>query len=78
MFHPALSNGMLLQKVIYSFEDMTREEKEKHYTTLKNYIWKTIKELAERVAFKKLKKKKEMKKMKCQLLCNQKQRSSAS
>jgi len=78
MFHLALSNGMLLQKVIYSFEDMTREEKEKHYTTLKNYIWKTIKELAERVAFKKLKKKKEMKKMKCQLLCNQKQRSSAS
>ena len=78
MFHPALSNGMLLQKVIYSFEDVTREEKEKHYTTLKNYIWKTIKELAERVALKKLKKKKEIKKMKCQLLRNQKQRSSAS
>jgi hypothetical protein len=56
MFHPALSNGMLLQKVIYSFEDMTREEKEKHYTTLKNYIWKTIKELAERVAFKNIEK----------------------
>ncbi len=74
-----LLNGMLLQKVIYFFEeDMTWDEKEKHYTTLKNYIWKTIKELAERVAFKKLKKKKEMKKMKCQLLCNQKQRSSAS
>jgi hypothetical protein len=49
-----LLNGMLLQKVIYFFEeDMTWDEKEKHYTTLKNYIWKTIKELAERVAFKK-------------------------
>jgi hypothetical protein len=51
MFHPALANGCLLQRIIHSFDDATREEKEKHFSTLKGYIWKTILGLAERVAF---------------------------
>jgi hypothetical protein len=55
MFHPALSNGNLLQKIIHSFEDATREEKERHLTMVKGFIWQTIQGLAERVAFNTLK-----------------------
>jgi hypothetical protein len=51
MFHPALAKGCLLQRIIHSFDDATREEKEKHFSTLKGYIWNTILGLAERVAF---------------------------
>jgi hypothetical protein len=51
MFHPALANGRLLQRIIHSFDDATREEKEKHYSTLKCFIWNTVMGLAERVAF---------------------------
>jgi hypothetical protein len=52
MFHPALSNGRLLHRIIFSFEDATREEKERHYLVLKGFLWNTILGLAERVAFK--------------------------
>jgi len=55
MFHPALCNGCLLQQIIFSFEDATREEKERHFALLKGFIWNTILGLAERVAFKLLK-----------------------
>jgi len=58
MFHPAISNGSLLEKIIYSFEDVTRDDKESHYIVLKNYIWDTILGLAERVAFKRIEKEK--------------------
>jgi hypothetical protein len=59
MFHPALSNGNLLQKIIYSFEDATREEKQHHLTMVKGFIWQTIQGLAERVAFNRVKQEKE-------------------
>jgi hypothetical protein len=39
MFHPALSNGNPLQKIIHSFEDATRKEKERHLTMVKGFIW---------------------------------------
>jgi hypothetical protein len=35
LFHPALSNGRLLYQIIFSFNDATREDKERHYSTLK-------------------------------------------
>jgi hypothetical protein len=47
MFHPALSNGRLLHRIIFSFQDATREEKERHYGLLTDYIWQTITSLAE-------------------------------
>ncbi len=51
MFHPALSSGRLLHRIIFSFEDVTREEKERHFGFLKDFIWGTITSLAERVAY---------------------------
>lgn len=48
--HPALSDGRLLQKVIFSFDDVGIMEKQKHYDRLIDYIWRTIANLAERVA----------------------------
>jgi hypothetical protein len=48
--HPALSDGRLLQKVIFSFDDVEIMEKQKHYNRLIDYIWQTIANLAERVA----------------------------
>ena len=51
MFHPALSDGKLLHKLVFSFDDCTVHEKEKHYKLLTDYLWRTIAALAERVAF---------------------------
>jgi hypothetical protein len=51
MFHPALSNGWLLQRIIFSFDDVTREEKERHYNIVKSHLWEIITGLVERVAF---------------------------
>jgi hypothetical protein len=51
MFHPALSNARLLHRMIFSFDDVQREDKERHYSALKSYLWQTITGLAERVAF---------------------------
>ncbi len=52
MFHPTLSDGKLLHKLVFSFDDCTVHEKEKHYMLLSDYLWRTIAALAERVAFK--------------------------
>jgi hypothetical protein len=56
MFHPAMSNGTLLKKIIFSFENVMQDSKERHYAVVKNYIWQTILSLAERVAFKAMEK----------------------
>jgi hypothetical protein len=39
LFHPALSNGKLLRKIIMSFSNTTQEEKELHSETLTKYLW---------------------------------------
>ena len=54
LFHPALSNDQLLNQIIFSFDDATREDKERHYSTLKGYLWETITGLGEHVAFHRL------------------------
>jgi hypothetical protein len=41
----------LLRKIIYSFPDASQQQKEKHFTVVSEYIWKTIMYLAEQVAF---------------------------
>jgi hypothetical protein len=41
----------LQQRIIFSFDNATHEEKEKHYGLLKGFIWNTILGLMERVAF---------------------------
>lgn len=46
MFHPALSNGHLLNRIIFSFDNATQEEKEKHFGLLKGFIWNTVLGLA--------------------------------
>jgi hypothetical protein len=48
--HRALSDGRLLQKVFFSFDDVGMMEKQNHYDWLIDYIWQTIANLAERVA----------------------------
>jgi hypothetical protein len=54
VFHPALSNMKLLQKIVFSFPDVTQIEKERHYKVISNYIWKIITCLVEQVAYDRL------------------------
>ncbi len=54
VFHPALSDGKLLHKIIYSFTDASREEKQKHYDAVNLHIWRTISRYTQQVAYKKL------------------------
>jgi hypothetical protein len=42
VFHPALCNLKLIQKVVNSFPDVTASEKEKHFNNVSNYIWKLV------------------------------------
>ena len=51
MFHPALCSGKLLEKVIFSINDVTQEKQQCHYELVTNHIWLTISCLAEQVAF---------------------------
>jgi hypothetical protein len=51
MFHPALSNGHLLHHIIFSFEDVFSEEKERYFGLFMDFIWGTIASFAERVAY---------------------------
>jgi hypothetical protein len=41
MLHPALSSGRLLQRIIFSFGNATREGKKQHFGLLKGFIWNT-------------------------------------
>jgi hypothetical protein len=54
MFHLALSNGRLLQRIIFPFDDVTREEKEKHNNVVKGHLWEIITGFVERMAFHKM------------------------
>jgi hypothetical protein len=51
VFHPALCNLKLLQKMIHSFSDVTVLEKERHFNNVSNYIWTTVSQLVEQVAY---------------------------
>jgi hAT family C-terminal dimerisation region len=50
MFHPALADGRLLQKIINSFDDVAVQDKQRHFAVLTDFLWRTIATLAERVA----------------------------
>jgi hypothetical protein len=50
-FHPSLSSGQLLSKMIFSFTDVPSNKVQHHVTLLTDYIWSTIHRLTERVAF---------------------------
>ncbi len=39
MFHPALSNCCVLHRIIHFFADANREEKDKHYRLLKEFLF---------------------------------------
>jgi hypothetical protein len=54
MFHPELSNGQLLYRINFSFDNVTREDKERHYNALKGYLWETVTGLVDGVAFHRL------------------------
>jgi hypothetical protein len=49
LFHPALADGRLIERIINSFEDVTVQEKQRHFAVLTDYLWRTIATLAERV-----------------------------
>ncbi|MFO0446634.1 MAG: hypothetical protein ACK51L_03100, partial [bacterium] len=51
VFHPALCNLRLLRKMINSFSDVTVLEKERHFNNVSNYIWTTVSQLVEQVAY---------------------------
>jgi hypothetical protein len=51
VFHPELADMKLLRKIISSFADATTNEKERHYTFISEYIWKTITQLVEQAAY---------------------------
>ncbi len=51
IFHPALCNLKLLRKIVNSFSDVTIMEKERHYNNVSNYIWTTVSQLVEQVAY---------------------------
>jgi hypothetical protein len=51
VLHPALSNCNLLQRIIMSFSDASIEEKQKHYNFVYTYIWRTISDLVQQVAY---------------------------
>lgn len=50
LFQPALSDGCILYRLIHSFGDVSREEKENHYRLLKDFLWNTIEHYTTRVA----------------------------
>jgi hypothetical protein len=50
LFHPALSDSRIMYRLIFSFGNATREEKEQHYRILKDFLWKTVENLTSRVA----------------------------
>jgi hypothetical protein len=50
LFQPALLDSCIMYRLIFSFGDVTREEKEQHYRILKDFLWKTIENLTSRVA----------------------------
>lgn len=51
VFHPKLSNLKLLRLMIFSFPDVGSEAKQYHLNIVSDYIWRTIKQLAEQVAY---------------------------
>jgi hypothetical protein len=51
VFHPALCNLKLIQKVVNSFLDVTSLEKEKHFNNVSNYIWKLVTQMVEQAAY---------------------------
>jgi hypothetical protein len=51
VFHPALADTRVLQKIIYSFPDVTAAQKEKHYKKVSQYIRQVIKRLMGTVAY---------------------------
>ncbi len=50
LLHPALSDCRLIQRMIYSFTDAQRDEKDRHYRLLKDFLWQTILDLATKAA----------------------------
>ncbi len=51
VFHHAMSDMKLLRKILFSFMDATQQQKEKQFSVVSNYIWKTITYLTEQVSF---------------------------
>jgi hypothetical protein len=51
LFHPKLSNCQLMKMMIFSFNDVSLEFRQRHFDTVKAYLWHTIKQLAEQVAY---------------------------
>jgi hypothetical protein len=51
VFHPKLSNMQLIKLMINSFPDVSNEVKIRHFSLVQQYIWRTIKQLAEQVAY---------------------------
>jgi hypothetical protein len=52
IFHPALADGKLLYRIIHSFHAVPREERQKHYDALYQYIWEMIAKKMQQVAYK--------------------------
>ncbi len=50
-FHPALADGSLLKHAIFSFKDVSDEDKQTHFNTVYSYIWRTITRLVQQVAY---------------------------
>jgi len=51
VLHPALSDGGLMYRIIMSFPDVTMGEKQRHYNTISGYVWRTISQLVQQVAY---------------------------
>lgn len=51
VFHPKLSNMQLMKLMVFSFNDVSNDVKLWHFTIIRKYVWCTIKQLAEQVAY---------------------------
>lgn len=54
LFHPALADTRLLRTIIFSFTDATDNEKNRHYNSVTNYIWRVVTRYVQQVAYEKL------------------------
>jgi hypothetical protein len=51
VLHPALSDCKLLHRIVMSLPDVTTDEKQRHFNNIHAYIWRTISQLVQQVAY---------------------------